>query len=99
MTMAKKINGKPMAHWERQAERVVVDVLVRAATSFGWRPLGAESPEFPDPHQSIIHKLAADRLMAMAEAESPALVKELLDERDRCRSNIMRFISELGGGK
>lgn len=94
----KRFNGKPMSHWERKAKEVVVEILVRAATDYGWRPLGAESPEFPDPHQSIIHKLAADRLMAMAMAEDPEIVKEMLANRARFQENLARFVASMGGG-
>jgi len=49
MAKTKKVNGKPMSHWEREAKRVVLDTLVRAAVNFGWH---TERPEL----QSVIHK-------------------------------------------
>lgn len=84
------INGKPMSHWEREAKRMVLDSLVRAAVYFGW---GSERPDI----QSIIHKIAADRLMELANAEDPNLVKELLAERNRCQMNLARFLAGVSG--
>jgi len=90
--MAKKINGKSMAHWEREGKRVVLDSLVRAATYLGW---GSDRPEL----QSIVHKIAADRLMELANAEGPELVKELLEERSRCLDNLALFAASFAGRK
>lgn len=88
--MAKKINGKPMSHWEREGKRVVLDSLVRAATYLGW---GSDRPEL----QSVVHKIAADRLMELANAEDPVLVKELLEERSRCLDNLALFAASFAG--
>jgi hypothetical protein len=94
--MAKRINGKPMAHWKRMAKEVVVEILVRAATNFGWRSPGSD----PDPRQSIIHKFAADRLMALAKVEDPGMVREILHDRAKFEENAARALAEiLGGGK
>lgn len=86
----KRINGKPMSHWEREARRVVLDTLVRGATYLGW---GGGRPEL----QSIVHKIAADRLMELANAEDPELVGELLAERSRCQENLALFVASMGG--
>jgi hypothetical protein len=85
----KKINGKPMSYWEHMGKELLVDALVRAAIDYGWDI----DPKF----QSIPQKIAADRLMAMANAEDAEIVKELLAERDRCRENIALFVASLSG--
>lgn len=87
----KKINGKPMSHWEAMGKRLVVDAMVRAAIGWGW----GEDPA----KQSIPQKIAADRLMELANAEDPELVGELLAERARCQENLARFLVSLSGGK
>jgi ribosomal protein L11 len=89
MAKTKRINGQPMSHWKREAKKVVLDSLVRAAINFGW---GRQRPE-----QSIIHKIAADRLMELANGEDPGLVKELLEERDRCLAGLARVLGILPG--
>jgi len=80
----RKINKRPLSHWEQEAERVIVETLVRGAIGYGWQP--GDGPN--DERQSIIHMIAADRLMALAEAENSELVKELLVERDGCLEAI-----------
>jgi len=81
----KRINGKPMCYWQQQAENLVIDTLVRAAISYGWKPDGQ------DKLQSIIHKIAADRLMEIAKFEDPELVDEILKERDTCLNNFSKI--------
>ncbi len=69
----------------------MISVLVRAATEYGW----GGKPEL----QSIIHRIAADRLMELANAEGAETVRELLAERDRCRENLALFVASLIGGE
>jgi hypothetical protein len=86
MAKTKKINGQPMSHWEREGKKLVVWTLVRAATKFGW---STNRPEL----QSIIHKIAADRIMELANAEDSSLVQEALDERSRCQTALVAFFA------
>jgi hypothetical protein len=89
----KKINGKPMSHWEYEGKKLVVWTFVRAATEFSW---GTGRPEL----QSIIHKIAADRIMELANAIDPALVQEALDERARCQAALGAILADItGSGK
>lgn len=87
----KKINGKPMSHWEAMGKRLVVDAMVRAAINWGWSG---------DPtRQSIPQQIAANRLMELANAEDPVLVDELLAERARCQEGLAQFMASLSKGK
>lgn len=67
-----------MSHWERQAEEYVIDVLVRAS--------------FNADQNSIIGRMAAEQLMALAVAKSPELVSKANVERDRCLTGFARVI-------
>lgn len=89
--MAKKINGKPMKHWEQMGKELVVDIMVRAAIQYGW---GMDSK-----CQSLPQKIAADRLMGLANAEDSEIVEKLLAERARCQENLALFIASLSGGE
>jgi hypothetical protein len=71
-----KFNGKPMSYWRREADKLVMDTLVRAITSFG-----SDNP-------SVIHKLARKRLEQLAQTENSELYSEILAERDRCLNNF-----------
>lgn len=78
----KKINGKPMSHWRREAKSLVIEVLVRGA--------GCDS-------RSIIGKLASERLMFLAQLEDDGsgLLQEILQQRDNCRRNLAVFVASL----
>jgi len=77
----KRFNNKPYSHWEQKAQYAVVDWLVRAALNTDTRCLPG--------------KLAHDRLMELAKAENPELVKEVLGDVDRFQRNIARVVSGL----
>ena len=72
---AKVFNGKSMFHWQREADKLVMDCLVRAISA-----ITCSKPRL----MSIVQKLASRRLIAIAKAENPMLYKEKCDERDRC---------------
>ncbi|MEX2716762.1 MAG: hypothetical protein Q6370_010715 [Candidatus Sigynarchaeota archaeon] len=79
--LPKRFNGKPIAHWQRTAKKLVVESLVRAAHSFQDDvSLG-----------SLPREIASRRLMELAKIEDENLTREVLDERDRWYRNLARF--------
>jgi hypothetical protein len=80
-----KFNGKPMSYWRREADKLVMDTLVRAITSFGCD------------NSSIIHKLARKRLEQLAQTENAELYSEVLEERDRCLGNFNTLMNDMIG--
>lgn len=79
MPRSKLYNGKPMSHWEKMAKETVVDHLIRSAMRCDQR--------------SLPGKIAYDRLMDLAKAEDPEVVKELLEEMKRCQRNLGRILN------
>lgn len=82
-TKAKKeklFNGKPMSHWRRQADELVMLSLVRAM-SFDTR--------------SLPGKLAYERLEHLAKGIDPVLYAEICDQRETCRTNLLRTINNI----
>lgn len=77
-----KFNGKGKAHWEREAKKLVVEMLVRASMI---------------DRSSLIGALAAERLEALARAESEELYAEVIGERDRCQEGFARIMGEIIG--
>jgi hypothetical protein len=78
-TCGAKVLEKPFTHWQEEADRVVVDSLLRAAHSFH------------EEHASIIHILAERRMRALAEEENARIVEELEEERTTCRRNVAKM--------
>lgn len=78
----KFFNGKPLEYWERETKKVIVHALVRASFSVD-NPLA--------PHM----QKAATELMGMAFNVHRVLAAEAIEERDRCRKNLARFIDFL----
>lgn len=81
-TCKTKFNGKPFSHWQKEADRLVVDGLIRASM------LDA---------RSIIGKLASARLLNLAYEESSELVKEVLEDRSRCQVGMAIAMAEMTG--
>ena len=80
----KLFNGQPMSHWQRKADELVMDCLVRAVYS-----VTDPTPETT----SLIRKLAAERLTAIAKAENPEMYAEICGQRDRCIRNMCKTIN------
>jgi hypothetical protein len=78
----KKTNGKPMRHWQKMADELVMDCLVRAISDFECSNSAA---------QSLPQRLASERLVAIAKAENPELYQKVCDERDRCIKNFIQL--------
>jgi hypothetical protein len=78
----KRFNKQPFSHWERMADELVVESLVRASLC---------------DRRSIVGYMAAKRLMSMALNESPTLVKKVLEERAICQQNMMAIFDEFRG--
>lgn len=68
-------NDKPFEHWEQEAEKLVMDALVRAAMN-------------TDAEQSLIGYLARQRLLDIAKAVNPRLLDQTLEQRDACMSGF-----------
>lgn len=85
-TNRQNFNGKPFEHWERQAEELVMDGLVRAAMN-------------TDAEHSLIGYLARQRLLDIANAVNPKLLSEVLEQRDRCLSGFASTVVEAVHGK
>ena len=77
-----RFNGKGKKHWEREAAKLVVAMLVRASNL---------------DHRSAIGAIASNRLLELARAESPELYAEIVGERDRCRKGFARVMREILG--
>ncbi len=74
-----KFNGQPMSHWYREADKLVMDCLVRSA--------------FDLDDRSIIGRLARERLFHLANGINPVLCQEVIDERDRCRLGMAVIVN------
>lgn len=81
-----KFNGKPFAHWQKLAQREVIDHILRAPCMFN-----------EGDTQSIIDKLTRDRLRYLINEESPELVQELIEERERCSGTMSAFMAAMVG--
>jgi len=78
----KPFNGKPMKEWEATAKRLVVEQLVRASMV---------------DERSLVGKIACARLMRLAKRENVELLKDVLEERQRCQTNLARFVAGFSG--
>ena len=63
-------NGKPMSHWEAEAKLLVMDLLIKAATTHEPRSGGP---------RSIIGELASKQLYAIAQGIDPRMAQETRD--------------------
>jgi len=79
-----KFNGKPFSHWQSEADRFVVDTLLRAVYN-------SQEP------YSILAELAVRRLREIVEQENPTLVEELEEERVRCMKNVATALNSMIG--
>lgn len=79
-SMGKGVNARK--HWEREAKKLVVEMLLRASMI---------------DTRSIIGTLASKRLAELAYAEDPEILKEVMEERDRCVTNLGRALSQMVG--
>ena len=84
---AAKFNGKPFAHWQRMAQKDVVDTLVRALSI-------AESNAL----YSLPSVLAAQQLRNIL-SEHPDLMREILEEHDRCAEGFAAIMQSICGGE
>jgi hypothetical protein len=82
----KRFNGKPFSHWQAQADELVVDSILRAALQYTEQ----EQP-------SIIAHLAGQRLLEIAQAESPTLFEKVLATRARCLEGFTRIMQSISG--
>jgi hypothetical protein len=78
----KRFNGKPFAHWQAEADELVVELIARAALQH-------------TDSRSLIGHIARKRLLAIARAESPTLFARVLAQRDRCITGFQRIMHEL----
>jgi hypothetical protein len=69
----KFFNGKPLSHWQWEADKLVIDCLVRASMV---------------DTRSLVGEMASKRILELAKAENPHLYQTVLDERDRCRVGL-----------
>jgi hypothetical protein len=69
----KFFNGKPIEHWQKQADKLVIECLVRASNV---------------DTRSIVGEMAHERLLALALAISPELLQEVLGDRARCQAGL-----------
>lgn len=71
-----------MAHWRREADRLVIDILVRGA---------GRDHEL----NALPMKMARERLLYLAQAISPELYEEICAERDRCQLGLALFVGSI----
>lgn len=78
----KRFNGKPMSHWQKEADKLVIDLLYRASLV---------------DRRSIIGELAHKRLIEIAKAESgdSGLFEEAIESRDCCRRGMAAAINSM----
>lgn len=77
----KHFNGKPIAHWEKMAEELVVSTLVRASFSI-------DSLSLPG-------QIASRKIMGMALGVNRVMVAEVVETRDRCQQSMQEFLKFL----
>ncbi len=75
--------GKSAAHWERMAKKHVVEMILRAS--------------FQLDENCIPGALARQRLLELAEAESPELMLEVLQERQQCIEGFSAIMADMMG--
>lgn len=78
----KKFNGKPMSHWQKLADKLVIEHLI-SCLHFDQR--------------SIIVQLATKRLLELSVAENPRLTKQVLKERESRQVGFVRVMNEILG--
>jgi hypothetical protein len=83
-----KFNGKPMSHWEAEAKKLVIDILVRAGTQYAPR---SNRPV------SIIHELASKQLLSLATGVDPRAAREASEELARLGEGMQRVLLEMVG--
>jgi hypothetical protein len=84
----KKLNGKPLSHWEAEAKKLVIDILVRAGTQYAPRP---------DRPVSLIHELASKQLLSLATGVDPRGAREASEELVRLDEGLQRALSGMLG--
>ena len=77
-SMGRGVNAR--AHWEREAKKLVVELLYRASMV---------------DTRSIIGTLASKRLVELAVAEDPEILKEVIETRDRCVAGMGRIMADI----
>lgn len=75
----RQLNGKPYKHWKDKADEHVMESLVRAAYHNTCS-------------QSLIGYIACKRLLAIAEAMDPDLLKATLKQREKCLSGFATIV-------
>lgn len=75
----KSFNGKPYKYWKDKADEHVMESLVRAAYHNTCS-------------QSLIGYIACKRLLAIAEAMDPDLLKATLKQREKCLSGFATIV-------
>lgn len=83
MPKQKKYLGKPMSHWEHEAKKLIVEVLLRASAL---------------DTRSIIGEIAHNRLVELAKSEDPDIYNETIEDRKRCLVGIANIINGVTGG-
>jgi len=78
----KFFNGKPMSHWQWEADKLVIDCLVRASMV---------------DTRSLVGEMASKRLLELAKNENPHLYQTVLDERARCQAGLRSLMGEMLG--
>ena len=88
MSRSSGLNGKPLRHWKKMADELVMDCLVRAIADL--------CGSMPD-RASLPQQIAAARLIEIAKAENEPLYHATCDTRKRCISNLNQFKLALSG--
>lgn len=86
MAKSKKINGKPIEHWEKTAHDLLMRILVEEAYNY-------------HNSSSVVHRILHERLKNLANAIDPRAVDRLLEERATCQKNLGCLILSFSSGK
>lgn len=70
--------GKSQKHWQEQARRLYAECLVRASMIDNRSPVGA---------------MVTKRILSLLEREDPEMLQEMIEERERCRTNLAAFVA------
>ncbi len=79
--MTKLYNGKPMSHWQAEADKLVADILIRGLNHCD--PL------------SIIGRLARPQIEKFMNQMDKSVIDSVMDERDRCVRGFCAIMSDI----
>ena len=83
-----KLLGKPISHWETEARKLVVDILVRHGRTYA---------PGEGRNVSVIHEIASRQLLALAAAIGEREASEAHETLDRLSAGLASVVAAVHG--